>query len=326
MAANTSTDTDNPWESAALDQQYQQEQERLSGSTAEQSTPRVPASTPSSSPSASGGTGRLLLVLHGFDIILGMLVLVYAIISQRQRSKEKKSIDLEESLSWVVGCVLVLRALGGFSSTLCGLRLSGSLSLILGVVDFVASMTTLGMTVRGTLKNYLAHHDRLLHLFSKHPHAIWTLILGCALLECIRWALINRMVLGMSGDGALQGSASLNTSLDNSFYNNRRPWWWGKHEHRNNNSLTQSLLDNGDPHWTSVSQNYHISDGVDNSNGNSGWWPFNRNHRDDASVDYASLNEDWASRSEEDPLWWTKEEDERQRRQNQQSSEYNNAV
>jgi hypothetical protein len=31
----------------------------------------------------------------------------------------------------------------------------------------------------------------------------------------------------------------------------------------------------------------------------------NVNVRNDGSVDYASLNEDWASRSEEDPHWWT---------------------
>jgi hypothetical protein len=43
------------------------------------------------------------------------------------------------------------------------------------------------------------------------------------------------------------------------------------------------------------------------------WWPFssarpsNTSARDDGSVDYVSLNEDWASRSQDDPLWWTKD-------------------
>jgi hypothetical protein len=43
------------------------------------------------------------------------------------------------------------------------------------------------------------------------------------------------------------------------------------------------------------------------------WWPFssarpsNTSARDDGSVDYASLNEDWASRSQDDPLWWIEE-------------------
>ena len=320
MAANTSTD--NPWESAALDRQFRQEQERLNGGEAETTT-RVSASAATSSFSSPCGKGRILLVLHGFDMILGLFVLVYAIISEQQRSKKKKSIDLEESLSWIVGGMLVLRALGGFSATLCGLRMSGSLSLILGVVDFVASMTALGMTIRGTLRNYLAHHDRLLHLLSKHPHAIWSFILGCAVLEWIRWALINRIALEISGGGGLQDTPMNSSSPENSFYQNRRPWWWGRNQHHNN-SLSESLLHNGDPHWTSVSQNYHISDGVDNSS--SGWWPWSRNHRDDASVDYASLNEDWASRSEEDPLWWTKEDDERQQRQEQQSTAHTNDV
>jgi hypothetical protein len=38
----------------------------------------------------------------------------------------------------------------------------------------------------------------------------------------------------------------------------------------------------------------------------------NNNPRDDGSVDYASLNEEWASRSEEDPYWWTREENNQQ--------------
>jgi hypothetical protein len=42
-----------------------------------------------------------------------------------------------------------------------------------------------------------------------------------------------------------------------------------------------------------------------------GWWPFlsgnGPNVRDDGSVDYASLKEDWASRLEENPHWWAQE-------------------
>ena len=32
------------------------------------------------------------------------------------------------------------------------------------------------------------------------------------------------------------------------------------------------------------------------------------NLREDASVDFASVQEEWASRTEEDPYWWTREE------------------
>jgi len=34
--------------------------------------------------------------------------------------------------------------------------------------------------------------------------------------------------------------------------------------------------------------------------------PFSHNPRDDGSVDFASVQEEWASRSEEDPLWWSR--------------------
>jgi len=94
----------------------------------------------------------------------------------------------------------------------------------------------------------------------------------------------------------------------------RSPWWWGNN-HRNggtrqNDEDLQEPLLFGQPSWTNASNNYQVQDGINTS---SSWWPFSgggRNARDDGSVDYASLNEDWASRSQADPYWWSRDGDE----------------
>jgi hypothetical protein len=49
-----------------------------------------------------------------------------------------------------------------------------------------------------------------------------------------------------------------------------------------------------------------------NSPRKSRWWPFSSSSpndlEDDGSADdYASINQEWASKSEEDPFWWTQE-------------------
>jgi hypothetical protein len=113
-----------------------------------------------------------------------------------------------------------------------------------------------------------------------------------------------------------------------------RPWWWNRqHAVSNidggdggNDGLEEPLI-HGQPGWTrSDGGTYMVDDAVSTprtasrGGGLLGWMtrggsgsggPFrseNNNPRDDGSVDYASLSEDWASRSEEDPYWWTRSE------------------
>lgn len=99
----------------------------------------------------------------------------------------------------------------------------------------------------------------------------------------------------------------------------RRPWWWNRSRgHENDSNMHASLIgNNGQPRWTnSGNQSYLMDDGVEGTPSSrgllSGWFGRIRNNdsnpRDDGSVDYESLNEEWASRTEEDPYWWTKEE------------------
>jgi hypothetical protein len=330
----TSRGLDNPWESAALDRQYEIDQQRLLNPEYAQppSTASSPVAQSSSALSLSAMGNQALPLLHLADAVFGILVLVYAIYLQHKSqgdSRPDKHDNVEQVVSWTASAVLVLRSLCGLTATQCGLWMSGTLSSLLGVTEFVLSMTTLAMTKRGTLERYLVNHDPLLYILHKYPQAIWSVFLGCAVLEWIRWALIQHVVLAarLASDpnanltalhGASPGGA-LGSNNQSAFYHQRRPWWWNSKDH--NANLSESLLERGsggDPHhWTSPgAQGYHISDGVAGGGSSIFRWPWSSpiNARDDASVDYASLNEDWASRSQEDPLWWTKDDEERQQK------------
>ncbi|KAL3931792.1 MAG: hypothetical protein SGBAC_011144 [Bacillariaceae sp.] len=96
----------------------------------------------------------------------------------------------------------------------------------------------------------------------------------------------------------------------------RSPWWWSRNGRRDDISenLGEPLLF-GQPSWANTSNSYRVQEGVNGSPPSSSWWPFSRgsgsgqNARDDGSVDYASLDEDWASRSQADPYWWSRDGD-----------------
>jgi hypothetical protein len=93
-----------------------------------------------------------------------------------------------------------------------------------------------------------------------------------------------------------------------------RPWWWSRTPQRRrpntvtfDNSLADPLLDRGDLST--------FEDTPARSRRRRGFslWPFgkrrNGDARDDGSVDFASAQEEWASRAEEDPFWWSREEE-----------------
>ncbi len=133
------------------------------------------------------------------------------------------------------------------------------------------------------------------------PFAFCSLLVGFAILESVRWAWIQQYL-----------QRNLDDDDDNTA-TTTRPWWYRRRTTTNadGSNLQESLLpfNNDRPHWSSNnSTNYLMDDGVGSPR--RGWWPFSsspNNVRDDGSVDYASLNEDWASRSEENPHWWAQE-------------------
>jgi hypothetical protein len=121
-----------------------------------------------------------------------------------------------------------------------------------------------------------------------------------------------------------------------------RPWWWQSSSVHGDSTLTRHLLleegdgdydaqgranvndpcHNGQPVW-SLPARFRTPTRSSNTNNNnaSHWWWYpwkdpnavigHDDHvRDDGSVDFASVQEEWASRTEEDPFWWSRPEDE----------------
>ena len=106
---------------------------------------------------------------------------------------------------------------------------------------------------------------------------------------------------------------------------NHRPWWWRHSKrriHDNDDDLGDPLLSPSLPHWASEHQNqsYVMHHGMTTPEQDESFWSRLRRMgppqsssttpRDDGSVDFASVQEEWASRSEQDPLWWSREEEE----------------
>jgi len=143
---------------------------------------------------------------------------------------------------------------------------------------------------------------------------IWFVLLTWSILECARWQLFQsyRRQLIRRDDSETEITTPRRTA---------RPWWWSLTPRRV--SLSDPLLDDDIPQWVSDGrQAYHQHSGVSpqrrrrrrqqNDHGGRSWlffWQKADNGRDDGSVDFASVQEEWASRSEEDPLWWTREEE-----------------
>jgi hypothetical protein len=221
--------------------------------------------------------------------------------------------------------VLALRSLLEFTSTRCGLYLSGLISLILSLVYAILGLTVKLESKHGTFSN-LFH----LPLPDKYQHHAWWILLVSGLVECCRWALLQQYQTLRSQRSSASSyhnnpaGASTSGSASRASPRRRLPWWLSSSgAGAVDTSLQQSLLEeNGNqPLWAQTSTrngDYSLDDGVGTPRGRRkrGWWPFSSqrspsgdDYRDDGSVEYASLNEEWATRSQQDPHWWSRDGD-----------------
>jgi hypothetical protein len=300
-APQASDDYANPWESAANDDQYRTSRLRLNASE-----PRSPDVRPAASSSHQHASFKVRLIWCNqiWDGFLGSLLSIWTFFQihalEAQDEDEKNAATLSIMLiSALLALVLVLR------STLGGRFLYANMRSRLWVVF-------LFLVKSGVLFFATKKHDLLpwFPFLKDHSHVAPIAMVVLAVLEFIQFFLL-RYYYYSEEEALLNQSASYSMS-------SQTPWWWAqsplrRRRHRNEN-LEEPLLD-GQPSWTFTSNDYQMQDGI-NSSGGSSWWPFSRplardNARDDGSVDYASLNEDWASRSETDPYWWTREVGER---------------
>jgi hypothetical protein len=327
-ATNTSLSSqnhNNPWENAANDSAFfvhEYEEQLLVNTTGDESL------LSSRRSNMSCGT-KWLLLMHVADVLCGMGLVVYAYLRFQEEYHDLFMSICAYVLAGVWTSRGVLVVLFSSSNTSCALRCSGTLSLVLMILYSSVS----ALAAMDPLIIYHRVPDLPLGIRSY----LWSLWLVVAAWECLRWALLSKRQ--DRHDEQEQEEQEDPTRADYSYsydsHARRRPWWWkgmttnanananANHQfHSQRDSLDTPLIDEGGgPHsnnsrhrhpWASSnSRNFSMDHGIHNSPRQKSWWPFSssRQEDDNASVDeYASINEDWASKSEEDPFWWTKEQ------------------
>ena len=306
---------ENPWEKAAIDPSWNQANFSMEEKTDVEDTTEQ---DPEEGELGSRIARCVVNSWHFADAAIGFVMLVYGILLKTEGKEPKVVVWTLLSL----GTILLIRATFGTWSVYkdvfgrMGILLSAYFSTVLAFSLFIASMTSLGM--REKIAPYLRAHQEHLHLSSaivgfieNHVHFIWAALLVCSFIEAVRWlTLVNYHAFMLEED---ELSIQL---IPQSLRRNRKPWWWSsrRNVNRERDDLADPLLG---PSWaTSNHRSYQMDHGLD-SDANTSMWSriFGRsvngiggNIRDDASVDFASVQEDWASRSEEDPLWWTRDE------------------
>ena len=252
-------------------------------------------------------------LLHVLDALVGLLFIVYGILLVHH-----KSVLLAMSFSVAVGTLLLFRAAVGTASIhsdlllRCGLQVSATVCPVLALLWGTLSVTL--MFNHSVVLEYLQEHETALHLSGKflswlqaHRHALWVTLLVSSVLEVIRWRMVKRLQKLL-----LQVDTQLFLQ-DDPPPSSKRPWWWQtrrRRQQQQDTDLEDPLLTT--PHWTSDSldRNYSMHHGTTTSPQSffSRW--FSSAQKEDADEpSFASVQEEWASRSEEDPFWWTKEDD-----------------
>ncbi|KAG7369074.1 hypothetical protein IV203_031817 [Nitzschia inconspicua] len=272
-------------------------------------------------------------VLHTLDAVVTLLLVVF--VGYTLHYQDNGGDDHHESpeqiailmISTVIAILVVWRAL--LMSCLCPskrcskscsthltLLLTGSYTILALISWIVLNKNTSAVPWCWSLGKWC----------TATPKAVPISLTFLALVEVLRFVFSQGQLAQFDSDHpqTLPPTGSRHHGEEESFYASRRhrPWWWnhrsGGGNRGDDTAMHESLLgNNGQPGWTaSGGQSYLMDDGVGTPTSRrflGGWFGFrggndNSNPRDDGSVDYASLNEEWASRSEEDPYWWTREE------------------
>jgi len=304
--AQRSEDFDNPWESAANDESYRSSSLRVNE--------RAASSAAAASGSASPGDGgdaqptslknRCMWWNQLLDGFMSALFMVFFFFSYHKNQSDASTTHLGALvitlmvLSVLLGATLLLRScIGGrfFHFNMNTRPILVLLYLVMAIVLFANAKRLPAWIMKLQLQRKEVLPLSLLFL------AVLEVTLFCFLRHCHYSELED-----------IHDAENLSRYTTRP---NRSPWWWSR-----NNGGARSISENleepllfGQPSWTNTSNAYQVEDGVNTSS--SSWWPFSRggnsqNAREDGSVDYASLNEDWASRSEADPYWWSRNDDE----------------
>lgn len=295
---------ENPWESAANDQLW--EQAAAISNPMETSTTAL-LNGESNAPSSATTIGfKCFQACHVLDMIWGSTLALYAGLVLLKEDR------IPSILLITLACLVIVRGVLA-KITRCGVAISATISFGLTCLYLLLALLTYGVAVSGGQDcTFIPEWCQSLSLTK-----LALLFLLCGLFELARYLWIRQWMF----EESTQVRDDLNASEVSYRQRQRQPWWWQSPSQQRGNIATEPLLNDGgrSPHWSSSDNNrgYHMDHGMGTPMSHSSvrnWWPFGRrqsteeNGRDDASVEYASLNEDWQSRSQEDPFWWTQED------------------
>lgn len=294
QTAQTSNDFDNPWESAANDETYRSSALRLNSEEEERT---AYYSNDHHEPSSSSCKTRCIWwnqLCEGF--LSSMFVLFFFFFYHNLNKKDALGTAILV-LSAILAVLLLLRSICGGRFLRFNMNSRPCVAFIYLLTGGLLYLYATELPDSWIAKTLQDGHKEIL------PIACATF----AVFEIVQYFVLRHYYYQ-------EELADLNTSRYSSRFSS--PWWWnGNHNPNVTDDLEEPLMNsNGQPSWTSNSNAYQRQHGAASS---SSWWPFSRRRndidhggaRDDGSVDYASLNEDWASRSEADPHWWSREDD-----------------
>jgi hypothetical protein len=258
------------------------------------------------------------------DACFGVFFVVYGIVLHGNHPAPIKAIIW----ALILGNILLIRsksvAFGLFlqkdSMWSCqrgGLLVAGYLSIVLFL--FYGLSALLGLIFSSNVKSYLQTQNMDLSPSSmeyllQNWYTLSLISLAVlSVLEALKWRMYiiyHRSIIFLEEEDERDAERD-NIRREAS---TGRPWWWSRTPQRRrpntvtfDHSLSDPLLDRGD---VSTFEETQVRPGR-----RRGFflWPFGKRRdahtRDDGSVDFASAQEEWASRAEEDPFWWSREEE-----------------
>ncbi|CAB9510234.1 expressed unknown protein [Seminavis robusta] len=252
-------------------------------------------------------------VWHFIDIVLGVVILIYGSIMAQSVSTVAVVLIIGS------GIVLTIRGLCGTLSLgtedichRCGLSFSAGASPIMACTWFV--LMFINLILPGLVRKYLQEHHMLWKFLqnweNSHKLTVTLLLFGVFLLECARWQLVLNLQRKVHSLEAMEDSrANARAARRNRMTD--RPWWCS--------SINNSPTDPNDP-LTDALLPVTAERSKPQQQQSTGWYFLGRpkrtqqhhvspNVRQDGSGDFASIQDDWVGRTNEDPFWWSREDD-----------------
>lgn len=314
----------NPWSEAAATSANKANSKNVSLKQQQQPIRRSSRQAQFSTCGALSTLRSLVKLWHILDALVGVILTVYGL------SLLSSHLYLPICLLLGMGVLLCIRSVAGLSGLWlvsddfmgrCGLRVSAYLSPLVAIVFFVLSCLCAMGNNNHAFTTYLRNHHKELHLPSKwleqqHTHhVLWMTFSIATLCEMIRWYLVPRLHQWLVAiDTHHMDSIVATTTTTPTTTPRRKPWWW-QHDQTDtagDDHLHDPLLLENDYPWALHSHNnqsYSIHDGTSQQQDISFWSKWFGSDRKE-EVSFQSVQEEWASKSEEDPVWWSREEEE----------------